>query len=119
MKNRFLLAALALSPLIGLSIPTLPDSAAVTVGAQPPERAIRRTIPMNKSILRAIAKGTRDSSGKPGKNYWQTWVDYNIKASLDPKTNRVKASEKVTVTNRSDTAVSQLTLRLDQNYFRG
>ena len=35
-----------------------------------PPRAVRRDIPMTNAIRRAFAAGTRDSTGRPGRNYW-------------------------------------------------
>ena len=50
-----------------------------------PERAVRRTIPMTNAIRRAFAAGTRDSTGRPGRNYTQLRTDYTINArDLDP-----------------------------------
>src|SRR5437867_9821354 len=43
-----------------------------------PERAVRRDIPMTNAIRRAFAAGTRDSTGRPGHNYWQLRTDYTI-----------------------------------------
>ncbi|MEO6878501.1 MAG: hypothetical protein ABI205_08475, partial [Gemmatimonadaceae bacterium] len=44
---------------------------AQTPSAKLPERAVRRDIPMTNAIRRAFAAGTRDSSGRPGRNYAQ------------------------------------------------
>lgn len=83
-----------------------------------PERAVRRDIPMTRSIQRAFAAGTRDSTGRPGRNYWQLWMDYKINASLDPATSVVTGRETVTIRNNSDSAMRSIVLRLDQNIFR-
>jgi len=83
-----------------------------------PERPVRRDIPMTGMIQRAFAAGTRDSTGRPGRNYWQLWTDYRIKASLDPATSTVTASETVTIRNNSDSTMRTMVLRLDQNFFR-
>lgn len=83
-----------------------------------PERAVRRDIPMTWSIQRAFAAGTRDSTGRPGRNYWQLWMDYKINASLDPATSVVTGRETVTIRNNSDSAMRSIVLRLDQNIFR-
>lgn len=82
-----------------------------------PERAIRRDIPMTNSIRRAHAMGTRDSTGRPGRNYWQNRVDYVMRIRLDVPTNRVHGSETITIRNNSDSALSAVLLRLDQNIF--
>jgi hypothetical protein len=81
------------------------------------ERAIRQDIPLTNAIRRAFAAGTRDSTGRPGQNYWQLQVDYTIEARLDPATSRVTATETVVLYNRSDTDLRAIHLRLDQNMF--
>ncbi|RWU06539.1 M1 family peptidase, partial [Pedobacter chitinilyticus] len=43
----------------------------------------------------------RSASGAPGPKYWQNRVDYNISASLDEATNRVKATITITYKNNS------------------
>ena len=58
--------------------------AQVSTRPQPPERAIRRDVPITNAIRRAYESGTRDSTGKPGRNYWQLRTDYTIQARLDP-----------------------------------
>lgn len=63
---------------------------------KPPERPVRRDIPMTDMIRRAFAAGTRDSTGRPGRNYWQLWTDYRINARLDSATSVVSAREVVT-----------------------
>jgi hypothetical protein len=86
--------------------------------ARTPERAIRRDIPMTDMIRRAFAAGTRDASGRPGRNYWQGWTDYRITARLDSATSTVSGHETVTFRNNSDSAMRTVVLRLDQNIFR-
>ncbi|MBA2291912.1 MAG: M1 family metallopeptidase [Gemmatimonadales bacterium] len=82
-------------------------------------RAIRRDIPMTNSIMRAHAAGTRDSSGRPGANYWQIRTDYTIAATIDPATQRISGSEKIVLHNRSGDSLRTVVLRLDPNIFRG
>ena len=102
----------ALTPLAILS---LASTAAV---AQAPERTIRRDIPMTNMIRRAHAAGTRDSTGRPGRNYWQLWTDYKITARLDSATSTVSGRETLSFRNNSDSAMRTIVLRLDQNIFR-
>jgi hypothetical protein len=83
-----------------------------------PERPVRRDIPMTRMIQRAFAAGTRDSTGRPGRNYWQLWMDYRINASLEPTTSVLTGHETVTIRNNSDSVMRSLVLRLDQNFFR-
>jgi hypothetical protein len=81
------------------------------------ERPIRRTIPMTPIIQRAFAAGTRDSSGRPGANYWQLRTDYTINVRLEPSTSRLTGRETVVIRNNSPDTLRQIGLRLDMNHF--
>lgn len=80
-------------------------------------RAIRRDIPMTATIRRAFAAGTRDSTGRPGRDYWQQWLEYTIAARLDVPTSTVTGHETIVLHNNSDSALHHIVLRLDQNFF--
>ena len=95
----------------------LPLTASAQTAARYPERAVRRDIPMTAMIRRAFAAGTRDSSGAPGPKYWQLWTDYTIQARLDAAAGVVYGHERVVVQNTSDSAMTRIVLRLDQNIF--
>ena len=82
-------------------------------------RAIRRDVPLTNSIRRAYAAGTRDSTGRPGPNYWQLRTDYTINARLDPATQTITGTETIVLHNNSPQALTEIVLRLDQNIFRG
>jgi Peptidase family M1 domain len=110
MNCRFL-AAFTLPALL-LSSPSTAQSA-----PRRPERAIRRDLPLTNMIKRAMAAGTRDSTGRPGRNYWQLWTDYTINARLDPTTSRVTGRESIALYNNSDTAMRSIVMRLDQNIY--
>lgn len=96
---------------------------AAALGAQPtpplPERAVRRDIPMTNAIRRAFEAGTRDSSGTPGRNYWQLRADYDIRARIDTATSRLTGRERITVHNHSPDSLPLIGLRLDANHFIG
>jgi len=81
-------------------------------------RAIRRDVPMTNTIRKAFEAGTRDFSGKPGPNYWQLETDYQIEASLDPATQTITGTEKITIHNNSKDDLKTIVLRLDHNIFR-
>jgi hypothetical protein len=85
--------------------------------AQSPTRAVRRDIPLTNTIRRAFAAGTRDSTGRPGRAYWQTQTDYTIQARFDAATMRVSGRETVVIHNNSDSELRSIQLRLDQNIF--
>ena len=83
-----------------------------------PERAVRRTIPLQPGIRRAYAQDTRDSSGAPGPRYWQQSVDYRINATLDAPNGVLHGSETVTLHNTTPNTLDNIVLRLYQNYFK-
>ncbi|HEY5087388.1 MAG TPA: M1 family metallopeptidase [Gemmatimonadaceae bacterium] len=83
-----------------------------------PERAVRRDIPLQPGIRRAYAGGTRDSSGAPGKSYWQQSVDYRINAVVDAPAGVLHGSETITLHNTTPNSLDKIVLRLYQNYFK-
>src|SRR5687768_5890457 len=101
-----------------LTIPADVDAQAAPA-QRPPDRAIRRDIPMPNGIRRAHAAGTRDSTGRPGRAYWQLRTDYTINVSLDPSTQRLTGRESIILHNTSPDSLSEIVLRLDPNVFIG
>ncbi len=97
--------------------PTAASAQASAGAATLPERAIRRTVPMTDMIRRAWAAGTRDATGRPGPSYWQLWMDYTIHARFDPTSARVTGRETAVIHNTSDSAMTSIQVRLDQNIF--
>ncbi|MCC6245161.1 MAG: M1 family metallopeptidase [Gemmatimonadaceae bacterium] len=97
------------------------QSAAARAAQTPtlPERAVRRDIPMTNAIRRAFSAGTRDSTGSPGRAYWQLRTDYRIDVALDPSTQRLRGTARITIHNKSTDALSVIALRLDPNHFLG
>ncbi len=83
-----------------------------------PDRAIRRDIPLTNAIINAFEAGTRDSTGRPGPNYWQLQTDYTIEASIDPETQIISGKETVVIHNTSPLEMPLIALRLDHNIFR-
>lgn len=59
----------------------------------------------------------RSASGASGPKYWQNRVDYNISASLDEASNKIKATITITYRNNSPEKLPYLWLQLDQNSF--
>jgi len=97
------------------SLPLLALPAVVL--AQGPERAIRRDIPITNAIQKAYRASTRDSTGKPGRNYWQLRTDYTIQAKIDPATQTITGTETIKLVNPSPDALSELRFRLDHNIY--
>ncbi|HEX8279422.1 MAG TPA: M1 family metallopeptidase [Segetibacter sp.] len=82
------------------------------------KRAIRRSIPLTNSIQKAYTSGTRDTSGRPGPNYWQLKTDYTINANLNPETQTITGGETITLHNNSPDKLDRIVLRLDHNIYR-
>lgn len=80
-------------------------------------RAVRRDIPLTDMIHRAWQAGTRDSTGRPGRNYWQLWNEYAINARFDAPSSTITGTEHVVIHNNSDSAMHEIVLRLDQNIY--
>lgn len=87
-------------------------------GLRSEQRAIRRDVPLTRTIRRGLAAGTRALNGRPGPNYWQLRTDFDIQARLDAATQTIHGSETITVHNQSGDALERLYLRLDHNLFR-
>ncbi|HVB31462.1 MAG TPA: M1 family metallopeptidase [Gemmatimonadaceae bacterium] len=112
MRCRLLFALTAFGALAALPVPSAAQGA-----AKYPARAIQHDVPMTDMIQRAFAAGTRDSTGRPGPNYWQLWTDYAITARFDPSTGLLTGHEHVVVQNNGPNEMREIVLRLDQNLF--
>jgi hypothetical protein len=112
------MALLALGVARPVPLPAQPGAGAPAPRAMPP-RAIRRDIPLPTAIRRALAAGTRDSTGRPGARYWQLRTDYALDVALDPGTARLTGTARITVHNRSPEALRELVLKLYPNHFIG
>ncbi len=60
----------------------------------------------------------RSADGSPGPDYWQNRADYDISARLDPGSRTLTATETITYTNNSPSALTSLWVQLDQNTYR-
>ncbi|HEX7020804.1 MAG TPA: M1 family metallopeptidase, partial [Gemmatimonadaceae bacterium] len=103
--------------LVAFTSPVAAQSSSRATPAPRPERAVRRDIPMTNAIRHAFAAGTRDSTGTPGRNYWQLSMDYSIDARLDPATSVVTGRETAVIHNAGPDTLRTIVLRLDQNMF--
>jgi len=57
----------------------------------------------------------RTASGAPGTKYWQQRADYNIRCTLDDKTQHLTGSETITYYNNSPDPLTYIWLQLDEN----
>ena len=122
MKSKILLGLLLLSHSVAFGqVQTAEkplDPAILKDSGASAKRAIRRNIPLTNSIEKAYRAGTRDTSGRPGANYWQLKTDYAINASLDPGTQTITGSETISLHNNSPDRLDRIVLRLDHNIYR-
>lgn len=70
---------------------------------------------MPRNIKKAYANGTRDISGKPGKNYWQNKGVYDVNVKVDAKTKIVSGSETIQYSNNSPDELKVLAIRFVNN----
>ncbi|ULT22944.1 hypothetical protein KUH03_27245 [Sphingobacterium sp. E70] len=68
-----------------------------------------------RNIKQAIEKGTRTTTGVPGKNYWQNFGKYDVKVQLDPAAKTVRGKETILYTNNSPDTLKQLAIRFVNN----
>jgi len=68
--------------------------------------------------LPGVVNRYRSSNGAPGPDYWQNRADYQIAATLDPKTKTLTGKETITYINNSPDLLDILWLQLDQNIYR-
>jgi len=75
-------------------------------------------MPLTNAIRRAFEAGTRDSTGRPGANYWQLRTDHTIEANIDPATQTITGKQMVVIHNTGNLEMPLIMLRLDHNIFR-
>lgn len=120
---RFVFTMLVSAPCVALSAPAF--ARAQSRQSAPPRAdsvAHRRPIPgavvVPPAFARAIANGTRTPSGEPGPRNWVQHARYSIDASIDPTTNTLTGTERVTYVNNSPDTLAILAVYLRQNVFR-
>jgi hypothetical protein len=90
-----------------------------SLSAQQEQTTIERPIPgplVPPPFFRsALANGTRSTTGAPGAAYWAQAARYQIEASLDPGTGRVRGTETIEYRNNSPDTLGALVLHLHQN----
>ena len=71
-----------------------------------------------REIQQAYENGTRSMDGKPGPNYWQNTVDYNIEVEVIPEEKKIAGTETAVYYNNSPDVLDRLVLRLYHDAFR-
>lgn len=73
-------------------------------------------IPYN--LKKAYLAETRDYSGAPGKNYFQNYSDYTIKASFEPKNGVLNGAGKINYHNNSRDTLYYMVIRLYHDIYK-
>jgi len=116
-RTALLLCLLAPTALDGQQLASSVKTPAGATASVP--RAIRRDVPLTRSIRRAFDAGTRDRTGRPGPSYWQLQTDYTIAVRLDPPSDTLMGTETIALHNNSPQDLTEIVLRLDHNIYRG
>jgi hypothetical protein len=78
--------------------------------------AFRLEIP--EAFSRAVERGTRTTTGRPGPNYWQQYATYRLQAELNPVLKRLTGRGRVVYYNRSPDTLAVVYVQAYQNLFR-
>ena len=89
------------------------DPEATAKGARPIPGPVYET----RNFTRAVERGTRDRTGRPGASHWTQRARYDINARLDPAKQRLTGSERVVYQNRSPDTLLAVPVYLRQNLF--
>lgn len=68
-----------------------------------------------RDIRNAYAKGTRQSDGRPGLNYWQNTSEHDIRLTVNPPGRRIEGEQDIVYTNNSPDPLPVLIFRLYMN----
>jgi hypothetical protein len=100
--------------------PPAPVAAPAPARAPEPPARVREPIPPvdpSPEFQRAVERGTRTTTGRPGPRYWQQWAVYTIRAELDTATAMLSGTETVRYHNRSPDSLGEVYLHVLANIF--
>jgi hypothetical protein len=89
------------------------DEAAVVQPLRPRPYPVFET----REFTRAVERGTRTRTGRPGPNYWQQYSTYRLEARYDPATKRLTGRGTLRYDNRSPDTLRNVFLHLHPNLF--
>ena len=118
-RCRWVFFALILAPLAPLSVSAQAHGAGRgNKDSRSEQRPVAGRQTVRPDFARAIAAGTRTSTGEPGPRYWVQHARYSIDASIDPSTSTLTGSEHITYINNSPDTLARLAIYLRQNVFK-
>ncbi|MCO6496775.1 MAG: M1 family metallopeptidase [Chitinophagaceae bacterium] len=68
-----------------------------------------------RNIKKAIANGTRSTTGQPGPNYWQNKGKYDMQIKITPETGILSGTETIEYSNNSPDTLRTLAIRFVNN----
>lgn len=80
--------------------------------------ALLAQLPLPRNVQQAVAKGTRSSDGRPGKNYWQNRANYRMNIRFAPDTRLVSGEVNIDYTNNSPDTLRQVWFKLYPNLYK-
>ncbi|UUF12929.1 MULTISPECIES: M1 family metallopeptidase [Flavobacterium] len=75
-------------------------------------------IPVLRNVTKANKNNTRNTTGTPGKNYWQNRGDYTINVDFNPSTLKVQGKAAIIYTNNSPDTLKTLVFKLFPNFYK-
>ena len=76
------------------------------------------TLPIAPEFQKTYQKETRNTDGKPGKNYWQNTSKYDLNVDFNPVSRLLKGKVQVTYTNNSPDTLKQIWFKLYPNLYK-
>ena len=83
-----------------------------------PNLLSQTALPMEQRFQDAFTQGTRNTTGKPGKNYWQNTADYLIKVDFNPSNRKISGNEAVIYVNNSPDTLHEIVLFLYHDFYK-
>ncbi|GGH04017.1 M1 family metallopeptidase [Pedobacter zeae] len=75
-------------------------------------------LPVAPEFQKAYQKETRNTNGKPGKNYWQNSSKYDLNVDFNPVSRLLKGKVQVTYSNNSPDTLKEIWFKLYPNLYK-
>lgn len=75
-------------------------------------------LPVPGNLQATYKKGTRDISGRPGKNYWQNYADYKVDVNFAPATRLISGTVTINYSNNSPDTLKDILFKLYPNLYK-
>lgn len=76
------------------------------------------SLPVARNIQAAFDKGTRNTNGKPGDNYWQNSAVYNLQLNFNPSTRLISGKVDIDYTNNSPDTLNEVVFKLFTDLYK-